>query len=148
MGYKLICYKSLHNLELSAQASCIGSEFSTFTKRISIGDKIFFYCKGDIWGSSVVSQGPLYDPQSAIWPDKHYPYRFGVSKFSLFKNPRRLLGSESHAMILEKFGKSWGYKILFTHGELGQEIGQSIDAMPLSESEGGNKIVGSFSSHI
>lgn len=118
---KLLSFgKKFENLSASIENKVLGSEFRTFSEKISIGETVVFVCASQMWGVAKVSTNVEND-FSPIWKDKLYPYRAKIEQIKVFESPVSFSDSGVDQIFRKTLGKQWAYKVVFTPGELPPE---------------------------
>ena len=124
---KLLSFgKKFENMYLSIDKNTLGSEFSTFSEKIKIGEQVIFVCASQMWGVAKVSSEVVYE-KVPIWKDKLYPYRARIDDLKIFQTPISFVNCGVDKIFRDTLGKQWAYKILFTPGELPQEAEKLLE---------------------
>jgi len=84
---KLLSFgKKFENMYLSIDTNTLGSEFSTFSEKIKVGEQVIFVCASQMWGVAKVRSEVVYE-KDPIWKDKLYPYRAKIDGIKIFQAP-------------------------------------------------------------
>jgi hypothetical protein len=126
---KLLSFgKKFENMFVTVDKSKLGSEFSTFSEKLKIGEVVIFVCASQMWGSARVCAEVVYE-KNPIWKDKLYPYRAQIDEIKIFQAPISFVSCGVDKIFRDTLGKQWAYKVLFTPGELPLEAVKSIDSV-------------------
>ena len=126
---KLLSFgKKFENLSASIENKVLGSEFRTFSEKISIGETVVFVCASQMWGVAKVSTKVEHET-SLIWKDKLYPYRAKIEQIKIFESPVSFADSGIDQIFRKTLGMQWAYKVVFTPGELPPEAIQHLEKL-------------------
>jgi hypothetical protein len=127
MKYRFFCFgaKKARNLDIAVKNKELGSNSKSFHSTVKPGDKIFLYCSSTVYGIGTV--GDQYVSDLKLWKDSLYPYRAKLKNLYYFDGGFDFTGSEFRDQLYEEFGRGWGYKFLYNHRELPEELGKNLE---------------------
>lgn len=118
--------KKLENLFLSIDKKIVGSEFTTFSNKVHVGETVALVCSSKFWGTALISSEVKYSTE-VLWKDKLYPYRAELCEVKVFKEPISFVDCNVNEIFRLKLGKQWAFKILFTPGDIPEEATKILE---------------------